>query len=624
MKFLDYYRDKNLIWFDAGFTILSVLISFILRLELSQFLLDYIQTVLWMIVVSLIIKLLVYHLFGIYKRIWVYASIREMRLLIIAVLTGSVIVSIIMFVLFSLNVFEFFPRSVLVIDALVSLVLIAGSHFGIRFFSEYFIEEKNGSSGHDHQVLVIGAGSAGVLVVREMLRNMQLGMIPKAFLDDDPKKQNMVVNGIPVIGNLDDLNHVLSDGDYREVIIAIPTASGRVIRKVSDVCRELKIPFRTMPGIYELLGGRVSVNRLRDVNISDLLRREPTSTDDVDLTNCLTGRKVLVTGAGGSIASELCRQICRWEPSQLILLGHGENSIFDIMVELQNNYPTLSVVPLIVDTRDKKRIHYLFEKYKPEIVFHAAAHKHVYLMEMNPIEAITNNIKGTKNVVDAAVAVDVQDLVMISTDKAVQPTTVMGASKRVAEMLVLNAAERFEKHFSVVRFGNVLGSRGSVVPLFTQQIATGGPVTVRHPEIDRYFMTIPEAVHLVLQASNLADIGEMYLLNMGEPVKILHLAEDLIRLSGLEPYEDIDIVFTEIVHGEKLSEALYYDDESLEKTSHTEINQVIDSNWKKGSELLEFVEELIRLADSEKALEIISLLNQNIDNADLIYNNLDE
>lgn len=617
MKILDYYRDKNLIWFDAGFTVLSVVISFLLRLELSQFVMDYLPTVLWMIGVALVLKLLVYYFFGLYKRVWIYASVKEMRLIVLAVIAGSFAVSLVMFALFYLNVFSFFPRSVLAIDAFVSLVLISGSHFGVRFINDYFNEENNDSSDKEHNVLVIGAGSAGVLVVREMLRNTHLDMVPKAFLDDDPQKQNMVVNGVPVIGGLDDLEKVLKGGEYKEVIIAIPTASGSVIRKVSDVCSKKKIPFRTMPGIYELLGGRVSVNRLRDVDISDLLRREPTSTDDVDLTECLTDKTILVTGAGGSIASELCRQICRWEPKELILVGHGENSIFDIMVELEDNYPSLSIFPIIADTRNRERILGIFKKYQPEIVFHAAAHKHVYLMEMNPVEAITNNILGTKNVVDAAVAVDVQDLVMISTDKAVQPTSVMGASKRIAEMVVLDAAERFGRHFSVVRFGNVLGSRGSVVPLFKHQIANGGPVTVRHPEIDRYFMTIPEAVHLVLQASNLADSGKLYLLNMGEPVKILQLAEDLIRLSGLEPYEDIDIVFTEIVQGEKLSESLYYDEEHLEKTSHTEINQVIDANGFMGDALQNLVDELNKLVKNEDVDGIIALLNESIQNADL-------
>jgi FlaA1/EpsC-like NDP-sugar epimerase len=570
-----------------------------------------------MIATALVFKLLAYYFFGLYKRVWIYASVKEMRLIVLAVMAGSLAVSVVMLALFYLNVFSFFPRSVLVIDALVSLVLISGTHLGVRFVNDYFNEENNGSSEKEHNVLVIGAGSAGVLVVREMLRNTHLDMVPKAFLDDDPQKQNMVVNGVPVVGGLDDLEKVLKGGEYKEVIIAIPTASGSVIRKVSEVCSKKKIPFRTMPGIYELLGGRVSVNRLRDVDISDLLRREPTSTDDVDLTDCLTGKKVLVTGAGGSIASELCRQICRWEPKELVLVGHGENSIFDIMVELEDNYPALSIYPIIADTRDRERILSVFKKYDPDIVFHAAAHKHVYLMEMNPVEAITNNILGTKNVVDAAVAVDVDDLVMISTDKAVQPTSVMGASKRIAEMVVLDSAERFGRQFSVVRFGNVLGSRGSVVPLFKHQIANGGPVTVRHPEIDRYFMTIPEAVHLVLQASNLADSGKLYLLNMGEPVKILQLAEDLIRLSGLEPYEDIDIVFTEIVQGEKLSESLYYDEEHLEKTSHAEINQVNDANGFMGEALQHLVNELSGLAKNEDVDGIIALLNESIQNADL-------
>jgi FlaA1/EpsC-like NDP-sugar epimerase len=378
-------------------------------------------------------------------------------------------------------------------------------------------------------------------------------MKPIGFLDDDPIKQNSQIHGVPVLAPLNHIEHILQTRHVDEVIIAIPSAGGDVLRNVTEVCRQSGVAFRTMPGIYELLGGDVSVSRLRDVDIADLLRREPVRMDPEALGQTLTDRVVMVTGAGGSIGSELCRQIARQNPAKLLMLGHGENSIFSAITSLKESFPYLEIIPLIADIRDERRISVIFDRWQPEIVFHAAAHKHVPLMESNIEEAITNNIMGTTNIVEAALKHNVQRLVMISTDKASRPVSVMGATKRIAEMLVLDAAHQHQCAFTVVRFGNVLGSRGSVVPRFKRQIAEGGPVTVTHPEMKRYFMTIPEAVHLVLQASTMSKGGENYILEMGQPVKILDLAEDLIRLSGLEPGKDIEIVFSGIRPGEKLS-----------------------------------------------------------------------
>jgi FlaA1/EpsC-like NDP-sugar epimerase len=367
-----------------------------------------------------------------------------------------------------------------------------------------------------------------------------------------------------------------------------------------------------MPGMYELLGGKVSVSRLREVQIVDLLRRESTLVDDERVGEILAGRSVLVTGAGGSIGRELCRQIARWGPSELVLLGHGENSIFEAMLELRESFPSVVMRPVICDVRDLPRLESIFDKYQPEIVFHAAAHKHVPLMEVNAEEAVTNNILGTRNVVEAALLNQVKKLVMISTDKAIRPVNIMGATKRMAEMIVLNEGRRAGQAFSVVRFGNVLGSRGSVVPLFKRQIARGGPVTVTHPDMQRYFMTIPEAVHLVLQAAAIGTGGETFVLNMGEQVRILDLAEDLIRLSGLEPGRDIEITFSGIRPGEKLSEDLWDEDHTFEPTSHPEIYRLVSQEELSATDLERVVYELISLANEAEPTSIVKLLDDAI------------
>jgi len=466
-------------------------------------------------------------------------------------------------------------------------------------------------------VLVIGAGDAGAMVVRELQKNPQLSMKPIGFLDDDPAKKDSKIHGVPVLASLEQIGHILELQNVDEVIIAIPSAAGKIVRKVTEVCQRKGVAFRTMPGLYELLGGDVSVRRLREVDIFDLLRREPVRMDTEALGESLENRVVMVTGAGGSIGSELCRQIARLSPAKLLMLGHGENSIFSALLSLREKFPALEIVPLIADVRDIPRLSVIFDRWAPEVIFHTAAHKHVPLMESNVEEAVTNNILGTQNIVKIALAHDVARLVMISTDKAIRPVSVMGATKRIAEMLVLDAARRFECAFTVVRFGNVLGSRGSVVPRFKRQIAAGGPVTVTHPEMKRYFMTIPEAVHLVLQASSMSKGGENYILDMGEPVKILDLAEDLIRLSGLEPGKDIEIVFSGIRPGEKLSEDLWDKGFAYSPTSHPDIHQVDSEEIITSTALDDIVKKLILLAREGKSEEILSLLSETIPGASI-------
>jgi FlaA1/EpsC-like NDP-sugar epimerase len=493
--------------------------------------------------------------------------------------------------------------------------MVGGLRFTFRFLAETRRRFGEMQAGRVKRVLIVGAGDAGALVVKELQKNPQLNLIPVGFLDDNPTKQRQQIHGVPVVGTINEMTRWLEKLRVDEVIIAIPSAPGRVVRMVADVARLKGIPFRTMPGIYELLGGRVSVSRLREVDITDLLRRQPTRIKEEWIGEVLADKVILVTGAGGSIGRELCRQIARYNPAELIMLGHGENSIFEGLLELKDHFPSLIIRPVIADVRDRMRLNQVFSQFHPQIVFHAAAHKHVSLMEVNVEEAVTNNILGTKNLVELAIEHRVERLVMISSDKAVRPANVMGATKRIAEMLVIDAALRTGMAFSVVRFGNVLGSRGSVVPIFKQQIARGGPITITHPDMKRYFMTIPEAVYLVLQAAGMSKGAETFVLNMGQQVRILDLAEDLIRLSGLEPGKDIEIVFTGVRPGEKLSEDLWDEGFQFLATEHPDIFRSQNTEPLSSERLTQFVDELISLAREGSAEEIIQLMDQFIPGA---------
>jgi FlaA1/EpsC-like NDP-sugar epimerase len=614
MKPLIQIRNRFLLLIDLILIVTGVLASFALRLDLGPAFSYYMPSALKMVAAALIIKPVVYFLFGLYRRYWVYASIRELRLILFATVAASVWVSVVVLFIRSLGGFvEGFPRSVLGIDWLLSLFSVGGLRVIIRVLAETGqVSQKSGANRSSRRLIIAGAGAAGVLVVRELQRNPQMSVRPVGFVDDDPEKLGKEIHGINVLGRLDQVGEIVNKEQADEVVIAIPTAPGPVIRLVTDQCRQQGIPFRTMPGMYELIGGQVSVNRLREVAIDDLLRREPADIDDEAVGRTLISKRILVTGAGGSIGVELCRQLARWMPSQLILLGHGENSIFEALIELTELHPNVPIVPVIADIRDYDRILEVFNTFKPEVVYHAAAHKHVHLMEANVEEAVTNNVFGTMSVVDAALEAGTERLVLISTDKAVQPRSVMGATKRMAEMIVHDAAARSGRPFCAVRFGNVLGSRGSIVPIFKRQIARGGPVTVTHPEMKRYFMTIPESVHLVLQAASMGTGGELFVLSMGEQVHILDLAEDLIRLSGLEPGRDIEITFTGIRPGEKLSESLLDDDLEYQETIHPDIVVVEDNHYATGVRLRNSVEELVRLASEGDVEAILGLLRERI------------
>jgi len=611
-------QNRYLLIGDILLSILVVFASYIIRLELIAIFPTYQFSLLWMLGITIILKPIIYILFGMYSRLWRYASIRELTLILSAVTTASLFVAVIMMALFSSEVFIGFPRSVLIIDWLLSILLIGGLRFLFRWLAENTstaAQATRDTSRREKSVLVIGAGDAGAMVVKELQKNPQLNINPIGFLDDDQNKQDSEIHGVPVLATLKEIEDILEHSLVDEVIIAIPSAPGKVLREVANACRKRRVAFRTMPGLYELLGGDVSVSRLREVDISDLLRREPVHINTDALGEVIEDRVVMVTGAGGSIGSELCRQIGQLRPKQLLMLGHGENSIFKAILDLKEQFSSLELIPLIADVRDLARLTVLFNRWEPEIIFHTAAHKHVPLMESNIEEAITNNVMGTRNIVQSALQHNVSRLVMISTDKAIRPVSVMGATKRVAEMLVLDAAQQHHRAFSVVRFGNVLGSRGSVVPFFKRQIAAGGPVTVTHPEMKRYFMTIPEAVHLVLQASTLSKGGENYILDMGEPVLILDLAEDLIRLSGLEPGKDIEITFTGIRPGEKLSEDLWDKGFAYLSTSHPDIHRVDSEEVLSSQDLESLVDKLISLARSGKPEAIINLLSETIPGA---------
>jgi FlaA1/EpsC-like NDP-sugar epimerase len=607
-------RNHLLFIGDLCLIVVAALGSFALRLDLGPLFIQYLPAATWMILIALLVKPVVYYIFGLYRRLWAYASTQELKLIVAAVTTSSVLVSVLLAILRAAQVLPNFPRLAVPIDWLLSLALVGGLRFSMRLLAE----SQSGSGeakGRARRVLVVGAGDAGALVVREMQKNSQLNLLPVCFLDDDPAKHKQQIHGVPVVGTLNDLARFVTIRRIDEVIIAIPSAPGRVVRHIANVCRQKGVPFLTMPGIYELIGGKVNVSRLREVEITDLLRREPAHIDDRKIGESLSGRRVLITGAGGSIGRELCRQVARWGPSTLILLGHGENSIFEILLELEENYPSLPIHPVIADVRDLDRLNSVFENHRPQAIFHTAAHKHVPLMESNVEEAITNNVLGTRNVVEVSLNYGVELLVMISSDKAIRPTSVMGATKRLAEIQVLDAAHRSGQAFSVVRFGNVLGSRGSVIPHFKNQIARGGPVTVTHPEMKRYFMTIPEAVHLVLQASAMGRGGEVFVLNMGEQVRILDLAEDLIRLSGLEPGKDIEIVFTGIRPGEKMSEELWDQRARYQPTEHPDIVLLEEEDILSGTDLRRTVDDLIHLAREGDSTAIVRLLDESIPGA---------
>jgi len=512
-----------------------------------------------------IIYLVIFSLFGLYNRLWQYASINELISIIYAVTVGTGCVVLVVYFLVQTR----YPNSVALLFWLTTIFLIGGSRFTGR------ILQDRASHGHTSEmpkrVLIIGAGDAGALAVRELKNSNYRDGHPVGMIDDALRKQQLKFMGIPVLGTRQDIKRVVKNEKVEEVIIAMPSAPSVVIRDIAKLCENSGVVIKIMPGVYNYYSGQVDPLKIRKVEIEDLLGRDQVKLDLEGVAGYLAGETVLITGAGGSIGSELCRQICRFYPAKLILVGRGENSIFEIEQELRADCPDIHLVTEILDVRDREKVELVFMKYKPGVVFHAAAHKHVPLMEKNPEEALKNNILGTNNVAEISDLTNVKTFVLISTDKAINPTSIMGATKRVTEMIIQTLDRRSQTRFVVVRFGNVLGSRGSVIPTFKKQIAKGGPVTVTHPEMVRYFMTIPEASQLVIQAGAMAQGGEVFILDMGKPVKIVDLARDLIRLSGFEVDVDIKLEFTGMRPGEKLYEELLTADEGTTSTKHQRI-----------------------------------------------------
>jgi len=547
---------------------------------------------------NVLIKAVVFGLFRLYRAWWRYVGLRDLLSVILATHISWVLFLVVWFVGDLAGIWatvdHIRPQLVFVLDWGLTIALVCGARVAVRLYREEF---RPIASGGPAGVLIIGAGDAGEMILREILRMPVERYRVVGFLDDDPAMRRARIHGVAVLGTTQQVGEICAAHDVDEILIAMPGAGRKELRKVVEACEGTAVRFRMVPDPAELISGDVTISQLREVRISDLLGREEVALDVATIAHYLQAKRVLVTGAGGSIGSELCRQILRFEPARLVLVEHGENNLFEIERELRRRTPEAELRPYIADVRDATRMERVFDAEAPEAVFHAAAHKHVPLMEQNPTEAVKNNILGTKCVADIALARGCQKFVLISTDKAVNPSSVMGCTKRVAEMYVQQLSPHGPTQFVTVRFGNVLGSSGSVVPIFQRQIAAGGPVTVTHSEMVRYFMTIPEATQLTLQAGAIGRGGEIFLLDMGEPVKIIDLARELITLSGLRPGEDIEIVFTGVREGEKLFEELSIRGEDIAPTPHPKIGI-----WKRRPEdhttVCRAIEELTRQAEN--------------------------
>lgn len=562
-------RGMNLLKFltlDLCLVCIAIYLAFCLRLDFN-IVHPFLHSMLYVMICQMILTLSLFYYFKVYKVIWRYSDVKD----ILAIVKGSAS-SILVFYIFHQTVTKLFnigiivPRSIYLLVPLLTIALVGAS----RLLSRIIEDDPKPMQAYHRKTLIVGAGDAGILVVKE-LKSANSFLYPLAFIDDNTKKLHLNILGIPVAGTRNDINKISKKYGIEEIIIAMPSAPKSEIAEIINIAKATGANIKILPLVNDLIEGKVSVNMIRNVSVEDLLGREPIRVNLDEMSVYLKGKTVLVTGAGGSIGSELCRQIATFSPIKLLLLGHGENSIYDIELELKQKYKLLDIEAFIADIQDFDRMSKIFKDCKPQIVFHAAAHKHVPLMEHNPGEAIKNNVLGTRNVALCSHANEVETFVMISTDKAVNPTNVMGATKRLAEMIVQSMDSDSKTKFVAVRFGNVLGSRGSVIPIFKRQIEQGGPVTVTHPDMVRYFMTIPEAVQLVIQTGAFANGGEIFILDMGKPVKIADLARDLIRLSGLEPDKDIKISYTGIRPGEKLFEEILTREEGAKATKHDRI-----------------------------------------------------
>jgi FlaA1/EpsC-like NDP-sugar epimerase len=582
--------------------------AFVIRLDFS---IDepYRTAMLTTLPVVMVVKLAVFYAYRLFQGWWRYVGISDLIDIAQAAAVGTLAVMVTILAVYGpqfIAVPADFPRSVFLLDLVFTFVLIGGVRFVVRAYTESVTRFKFSSgSAPVKRVLVVGAGRTGMALVREMRANRALGFEPVGFIDDDRNKRNTRVDGVPIVGTTADVPRLLDQLDVNEVLLAISTAAGPVTRRIVDACRDHRIVLKTMPSVGDLIDGRISVNRIRDVRIEDLLGREPITTNLAQVRSNTEGHIVLVTGAAGSIGSELSRQLAMLGPAHLVLFERSESDLHDLDMMLRQVLPNVGITAIVGDILDPADLAAAFERHRPSRVYHAAAYKHVTLMERHVVWAVRNNIIGTYNVAKAADRYNAEQLVLISTDKAVRPTSLMGATKRAAERVLLAMHDSLTR-FTVVRFGNVLGSRGSVVPIFKRQIEMGGPVTVTHPEVVRFFMTIPEAVQLVLQAAAASRGGDIFHLDMGEPVRIADLAQNMIRLSGFEPGRGIEIKFVGLRPGEKLYEELLVDGEDVEPTDHPRVRVVravdtgVSADW---------IELVMRAADARDTSALIGLVS---------------
>jgi len=587
---------------DVILTIFSYLLSYLLRFNFT------VPDIYWNVFfrslpVLFIVRIACFYVFGLYKGVWRYASINDLLRILKAITLSTIIFSAYVFFYFRT---ESFPRSTVIIDWFIIITFLGGSRFFYRFFREF----KNVSTSDGKNVLIIGASDEGEMLLREIKKNPKMGYNPVGFIDKTKKRQGKRIHDVPVLGSLEDLKKIVVRKKIKEVIIADSTIAGRELRNIIALCDEIDVQCKTIPAISDILNGKISVNQIRNINIEDLLGREHIKLNTEQIKAYLYNKRVMVTGAGGSIGSELCRQIMKIGPEKLILFDRVENELYNIDMEFSNKYDNRLFVSLLGDVLDKKRLEDVMVTYKPQVIFHAAAYKHVPITEIHPYEAVKNNIEGTFRVIEASLKHRVEKFVLISTDKAVDPINVMGATKRAAELICQGINGKGFTKFIAVRFGNVLNSAGSVIPLFKRQIEMGGPITITHPEMTRYFMSIPEAVQLVMQAGAIGNGGEIFVLDMGEPVKIVDLARDMVRLMGFK-HDEIEMVFTGLRPGERITETLIGKGEKAEKTEHEKIFMIKSQpfNWPAFKKRLdELISDINSLSDEEIRKRLFEIL----------------